>query len=200
MIRSDEEDIAVLLAGLVDDTDGLVRGSDTLDSSLVDTSVANHVWGSKVVHDKLELALAQTLGHLLTNTGSAHLGVEVVGGNAGRGNHITLLTRELLLDTTVEEERNVGVLLSFSNVALLNILLTEPFGQHVAHVLRREGNGESVVSLVLGHGGDVDVLGVREVGRGRAVVVSQKLGDLTNTVGAVVEEEQGVVVYPLSSV
>jgi hypothetical protein len=61
-------------------------------------------------------------------------------------------------------------------------------------VLGREGNGESVVGLVLGHGGNGDVLRVREVGSGGAVVVTQKLSDLTNTVRAVVEEEQGVVV------
>jgi hypothetical protein len=56
-------------------------------------------------------------------------------------------------------------------------------------VLRGEGNGESVVGLVLGHGGDVGVLGVREVGLGRAIVVTKELGDLTDTIGTVVEEE-----------
>jgi hypothetical protein len=56
-------------------------------------------------------------------------------------------------------------------------------------VLRREGDGEGVVGLVLGHGGDVDVLGVREVGLGGAVIVTEELGDLTDTVGTVVEEE-----------
>jgi hypothetical protein len=35
----------------------------------------------------------------------------------------------------------------------------------------------------------VGVLGVREVGLGRAVVVTEELGDLTDTVGTVVKEE-----------
>lgn len=194
MVGSDEEKVVVLLASLVDLANGLVGGSNTLNSSVVDTSVANHVRRSKVVHDELELALANAVGHLLANTGGAHLRVLVVCGDLRRGNHVAHLTGELLLNTTVEEESNVGVLLSLSNVALLEILLAEPFSEDVTHVLRREGNGESVVGLVLGHGGDVDVLGVGEVGLGRAVVVAQKLGDFTDTVRTVVEEEDGVVI------
>lgn len=195
MVGGDEQDVAVLLAGLVDDTDGLVGGSNTLDGSLVDTGVTNHVGGSKVVHDKLEVALAKALGHLVTHGGSAHLGLEVIGGNLGRRDHVADLAGELLLNTTVEEESNVSVLLSLSNVALLNILLAQPLGQHVTHVLGREGNREGVVGLVPGHGGDVDVLGVREFGLGRAVVVTQQLSDLTDTVGTVVEEEESVAIY-----
>ena len=194
MIGSDHEDIVVLDAGLVDLTNGLVGGSDTLNSSLVDTSVTHHVRGSEVVHNEVEVLLSKTLGHLGADLGSAHLGVKIVGSHAGRGNHVTDFAGELLLDTAVEEESDVSVLLSLSNVSLLQVLLGQPFGQDVAHVLGREGNGESVVGLVLGHGGNGDVLRVREVGSGGAVVVTQKLSDLTNTVRAVVEEEQGVVV------
>ena len=182
MIGSDEENVVVLLARLVDLTNGLVSGSDTLDGGLVDTSVANHVGRSKVVHDEVKLALANALGHLSTDLRGAHLGVKVVGGNLGRRDHVTDLSRELLLNTTVEEESNVSVLLSLGNVALLEVLLAQPLGEDVTHVLRREGNGEGVVGLVLGHGGEGDVLRVREVGKRGAVVVTQKLGDFTNTV------------------
>ena len=194
MVGSDEQKVVVLLASLVDLANGLVGGSNTLNSSVVDTGVTNHVGGSKVVHDELELVLANALGHLLANTGGAHLRVLVVGGNLGRGDHVAHLTRELLLNTTVEEEGDMGVLLRLSNVALLNVLLAEPFSEYVTHVLRGEGNGEGVVSLVLGHGGDVDVLGVGEVGLGGAVVVTQELGDFTDTVGTVIEEEEGIVI------
>jgi hypothetical protein len=46
----------------------------------------------------------------------------------------------------------------------------------------------------------VDVLGVREVGLGRAVIVAQQLGDLTDTIRTVVEEEEGIVVCRARSV
>lgn len=194
MVRSDKQSVVVLLARFVDLTNGLVCSGNTLDSGIVDTSVTNHVGRSKVVHDKVELALADTLSRLFTHTRSAHLRVKIVCCDLGRGNHIPDLAGELLLDTTVEEEGDVSIFLGLSNVTLLNILLTEPFSEHVTHVLRREGNGESVVGLVLGHGGDVDVLGVGEVGLRGAVVITQELGNLTNTIRAVVEEEEGIII------
>lgn len=89
----------------------------------------------------------------------------------------------------------MSVLFSLSNVALLEVLLAEPFGQHVAHVLRGESNVESVVSLVLGHGGKRDVLGVGEVRTRGTVIVAHQLGDFTDTIRAVVEEEESIVIY-----
>lgn len=41
MIRGDKEDVASLLASIVDGLDGLVGGSDGLDGGIVDTSVTN---------------------------------------------------------------------------------------------------------------------------------------------------------------
>jgi hypothetical protein len=46
----------------------------------------------------------------------------------------------------------------------------------------------------------VEVAGVGEVGGGRAVIVSEELGDLSDAVGAVVEEEEGIAVCRESSV
>ena len=85
----------------------------------------------------------------------------------------------------------MGVLFSLGNVALGVVFLAQPLGKDVTHVLRRESNGEGVVGLVLGHGGDGDVLGVGEVGARGAVVVTQQLGDLANTIRTVIEEEDG---------
>lgn len=194
MIGGNEENVVVLLSGLEDLTDSLVGGSDTLDSSLVHTSVADHVRWSKVVHNEVELVLTDTLGHLLTNTSGAHLRVEVISGHLGRWDHVADFTGELLLDTAVEEEGNVSILLSLSDVALLKVLLAEPLSQNIAHLLRRESNGESVVGLVLGHGGKGDVLGVREVGARRTVVVAEQLSDFTDTVRTVVEEKDSVII------
>ena len=194
MVCSDKESVVVLFACFVDHTNGLVCSGNTLDSGIVDTSVADHVGRSKVVHDKIELALSDTLRHLFTHTRSTHLRVKIVCSDLGRGNHISDLARELLLDTTVEEEGDVSIFLGLSNVTLLGILLAEPFSKHVTHVLRREGNGESVVGLVLGHGGDMDVLGIGKVGLRGAVVITQELGNLTDTIRAVVEEEESVII------
>lgn len=195
MVGRDKKNVSVLLARLENVANGLVSLSHTFNGSLVNTSVSDHIRRREIVHDKLELALADTLSNLLTHSGSAHLRLEIVCGDARRGDHIPLFTGELLLDTTVEEKGNVSVFFGLGDVALLDALLSEPFSKNVAHMLRRESNGELVIRLVLGHGGDVSVLGVREVWLGGAVVVTEQLGDFTDTVRAVVEEEERVSVY-----
>lgn len=195
VIGGNEQNVVVLLASLIDLANGLVSGSNTLDGGLVHAGVANHVGRGEVVHDKVELLLAKALSHLGTDGSCTHLWVKIVGSNSGRRDHIAGFAREILFDTTVKEESDVSVFLSLSNVALLEVLLGKPFGQHVTHVLRGESNIEGVVSLVLGHGGEGDVLGVGEVGTRGTVMVAQQLGDFTDAIRAVVEEEEGIVIY-----
>lgn len=198
VIGGDEKDVALLLAGIVDLSDGLVGGLNTHESGLVHTSVADHVWRRKVVHDEGKLVLSQTLGHLDGHTIGRHLRGLVVGCDTLVRGHeilrlITSLKLEDLLDTTVEEESDMGVLFCLGNVYLLDVLLTEPLGEDITHVLGLVGNLEGVVSLVLGHGDKVD-LGIGEIGPGRSVDVSEELGDLSDTVGSVVEEEDVVAI------
>ena len=90
----------------------------------------------------------------------------------------------------------MSVFLSLSNVALGNTLLAEPLSENITHALRWEGNWEGVVSLIACHGGNRDILRVVEVWEW-GVVDTQKLGDFTNTIGSVVEEEEGIVIYNL---
>jgi hypothetical protein len=194
VVGSDEESVSVGLASLVNLANSLVGLGHSLDSRLVHTSVANHVRRGEVVHDKLVFALGNTLSHLLGDSHGGHLGLLVVSGDLGRRDHVAVLAIVLHFLATVEEESDVSVLLGLGDVRLLDALLGEPVGEHVVHDLGRKGDGEGEVGLVAGHGGDVDVLGVGEVGLGAAVLVAEKLGDLADTVGAVVEEEDGVVV------
>lgn len=123
MVRRDEQNVSVILASLDDAANRLIRSRNTLSSSLVDTGMTNHIRGSKVVHDEIELVLSESLAHLVADVGGAHLGVLVVCGDLGRGDQVALLARELLLDTAVEEEGDVGVLLRFGDVALLDVFL-----------------------------------------------------------------------------
>ena len=59
------------------------------------------------------LVLLDDLSNLVGDTLDAHTWLFVVGRNLGRRNHVALLILELLLDTAVEEECNVRILLSF---------------------------------------------------------------------------------------
>lgn len=199
MVGGDEKNVVLLLARLVDLPNGLVGGLHSLESSLVDTSVANHVGWCKVVHDEWVLLLLDSLGNLLCDASGAHLWGKIVRGDGLVGGDeilglVTLLEREDLLDTTVEEEGDVGVLLGLGNVDLLDALGTKGLSENITHVLGLESNGEWVVKLVLGHSREPDVLWVCEVRLWRTVDVAEELGDFADTIGAVVEEEDLVVV------
>lgn len=199
VVGSDEENVASLLATLKNLANGLVGGLTADDSGVVDTSVTDHVGRSKVVHDEGELLLAETLDNLVGDAIGRHLRGKIVGSDGLVGGNqilglVASLERENLLDTTVEEEGDVSVLLSLSDVNLLNILLAEPLSENVAHVLGLEGNLERIVDLVLGHGDKGLDLGVLEVRKRRSVDIAKKLGDLADAVGSVVEEEDSIVI------
>lgn len=199
VVGSDEQDVAFLLAGVQNLSNGLISGGTANDSGLVDTGVAHHVRGSKVVHDEGELLLCQTLGNLVGNSIRRHLGSLVVCCNGLVGGNkvlvlVTGLEVEDLLNTTVEEEGDVSVFLSLGNVHLLNVLLSKPLSQNVVHLLGLESNIEGVISLVSSHGNELADLRVGEVGQHGSINISQELSDLSRTIGSVVEEEDGVII------
>lgn len=88
----------------------------------------------------------------------------------------------------------MGVLLGLCHMALFDVFLAEPFGHYVTHVLWCKGDRKWIVELVLRHGRDMDILRIREIGLRRAVYVTKKLGHFADTIRAVVEEEQSVII------
>src|SRR6266550_721363 len=110
MVRCDEEDIAFLLAGLVNLADSLVGSSDPDNGGLVNTGVSNHIRGCKVVHDELELAFRHSLADLLCDARGTHFRCLIIGRNTlVGGNKILLLIpsleREDLLNSSIEKKR-----------------------------------------------------------------------------------------------
>ncbi len=193
VIRGDEEDVTFLLASLVDFSNTFISCGNTDNGSIVVTSVSHHIRRSEIIHDELKFLLLYTLAYLLSNTHSAHLWRLVICGNAlVRWDEILLLVsrfkREDLLNSTVEEESDVSVLLSLSNVDLLDTLGAQGLSKDVTHVLRLETDLEGVVELVLSHRNESDVLWVGEIWQRRAVIISKELSDLAHTIGSVVEE------------
>lgn len=199
VVGSDEQNVAFLLAGVQNLSDSLIGSGTANNGGLVDTGVANHVGGSKVVHDEGELLICQTLDNLVGNSIRRHLRSQIVGCNRlVRGNKILVLVTSLevedLLNTAVEEEGDVGVLFSLGNVHLFNVLLSEPLSQDVVHLLGLKSNIEGVVSLVSGHGNELIDLRVGEVGQHGSINIAEELSDLSCTIGSVVEEENGIII------
>lgn len=199
VIGCDEEDVALLLAALKNLANGLVGGLTADDSSVIDTSMTNHVRRGKVIHDEGEFLLTQALDNLVGDTIGRHLRCKIVGSDRLVGGDeilglITGFEREDLLNTAIEEKGDVSILLGLSDMDLLNVLLAQPLGEDVTHVLGPESNLEGVVALVLSHGDKGLDLGVLEVGKRRSINIAQKLGDLADTVGSIIEEEDGIVI------
>ena len=70
-----------------------------------------HIWRGKVAHDELIFTFLDELCDLVGNTLNTHLRLLIVSRYFRGGDHSPLLSRELLLDTTIEEEGDVRILL-----------------------------------------------------------------------------------------
>ena len=123
MIGGNEESVTALFALLVNLADSLVCLAASNNSRIVYTSVANHVWRSKVVHEELELSFLYPLTQLLCDSHCTHLWLLVVCRDLWTLDELALLVLELNLLTTVEKESDMGVLFGLSNVALTDSLL-----------------------------------------------------------------------------
>jgi hypothetical protein len=131
----------------------------------------HHVGRRKIAHDKLVLVLAHDSSYFVRDAVHAHLGLQVVRCHLGRVDKEPLFVLELLLDAAVEEECHVRVFLRLcvrwsidwmyvyarrrgptSDVRLLDVVLCEPFRQHVRHCLGRVGYREREIGTVARHG------------------------------------------------
>jgi hypothetical protein len=71
----------------------------------------DHIRGCKIAHDELVIAFLEDLGNFISDALDAHLRILVIGGDFGRRDHVPLFGFELLLDASIEKERDVGVFL-----------------------------------------------------------------------------------------
>jgi hypothetical protein len=119
VIGSNAKNVTSLFTSVVNSLDSLVGSSDSNNSSIVITSVTDHVGGSKVAHDEFVVASLDDFGDLVGDTLDTHFRLLVVSSDLGGWDHVSLLALELLLDTSVEEEGNVGVLFGFCLVSIV---------------------------------------------------------------------------------
>ena len=78
----------------------------------------HHVAVGIVGDDEVVFARAYAFHKFFGDPLGAHLGLQVVRGDFGRGNQHSVLAWERLFGAPVEEECDVGVLLGFRNVEL----------------------------------------------------------------------------------
>ena len=75
--------------------------------------MTNHIGGCKIAHDELVVAFLEDLCNFISDALDAHLRILVIGGDFGRRDQVPFFSFELLLHTSVEKERDVGIFLGF---------------------------------------------------------------------------------------
>ena len=140
MVRADEEDAVHLLDRIDCGADALVNALNCFDGSFEHTCVADHIGVGEVDDDDVVLAGSDGCVQLLADFGSAHLGLQVIGSDCRRRNQGPVLILVGFLDTAVEEEGDMGVLLGLGNPELLEAVLGKIFAQGIFDLFLLEGD------------------------------------------------------------
>ena len=149
VIGRDQHLAADLLHGGDHAADAFVEDLDRPRRGCKVAGVADHVAVRKVADDRIVAAGLDRLDQLVGDLVGAHLGLEVVGRDAGRGHEDAILAGIGGLDPPVEEIGNVGVFLGLGDAQLLQAALRKILAETVGHALRRErrGNLREVVAV-----------------------------------------------------
>lgn len=198
VVGGDEGDAAHLGGGLHHVSDALVNGGDSLGCSIIDTGMTDHVAVCVVEDDNVILAGLDALHAVITDLESTHLRLEVIGSDLGGGDQAAVLAGELLLDTAVEEEGDVSILLGLSDAELSQAQVGDILAEDLGQLLLGIGDDHVGHGSVIGGGADVvDVEEALLALEALEVGVNEGAGDLTGTVGAEVHEDDGVALTDL---
>ena len=157
--------------------------------------MADHIAVCEVQDDHVVLAALDALDALVSDLGGAHLRLEVVGGHLRAGDDTAVLALVGSLNTAVEEEGDMSVLLGLGDAQLGLAVLGQVLAQDVLQLNRRisdlaVGHG----GIILGHADVVDLLAAAAALEAGESVVAEDAGHLTGAVGAEVHEDDGVAV------
>ena len=157
--------------------------------------MADHVAVGVVADDGVVLSGLDRRDELVGNLRCAHLRLEVVGGHVGRRHENAVFARIDVLDSAVEEVRDVRVFLGFGDAQLLSSQARNVFAKAVADRLRRERDGKLREFLAIGREAHVSPE-LRHPGAGERAEggVGQRTRDLARAVGAEVHEHDDITV------
>ena len=209
VVGTDEENAVHLLYCLYRSAYALVDPLNCCNCCLDNTCMTYHVRVSEVDDDDIVIVRCDSCVELLGYFGSAHLRLKVVCSNLGGVNKCTILVLVGLLDTAVEEESNVSVLLCLSETKLLQTVSCKILTECVCDLFLLECDelvGDRLIVILeayvcKGHEAvsslkELDALGICcialsccDIGISKA----ESLCYLTCTVGTEVEEDNGVV-------
>ena len=95
----------------------------------------NHVAVGEIQTDKVVLTAQKGCRKLLSDFRSAHLRLQVVGGDFGRGDENAVFVGKGFFAAAVQEERHVGIFLGLGDAQLPQALLRNELADGVGHVV-----------------------------------------------------------------
>lgn len=152
--------------------------------------MADHVGVCVIQNKKVILARGEFFDHEIGDAFGAHFGLQIVGGDFWRGDHLAVFARIRGFDAAVEEVGNVRIFFRFGEAELRHAALAEDLGKDVVHALRRKNNFHTkrvVLYVVLCECGIFDrrVMATVEVVE---VFFKPSAAELAGAVGAKVEK------------
>ena len=169
-----------------------INSRHSLLNCLVNTGMANHIAIGEVEADEIELLRIERRNQLVSHLIGAHLRLQVVGCHLGRRNQNSLLTGELLLTASVQEEGYVGILLGLGNTQLCKSLFRDVLADRIGHVLLVEQDVQPLeLGIVRGHRAVIERHRVHSLLR--HILLRQGDGQLLGPVITVVEEDHHVI-------
>ena len=181
-----------------------------LDRGLDLAGVANHIGISKVHDDHIERSFFCRLHNCIGNSGSTHLRLQIVRRHLRGWHHNAVLSREWLLDSSVEKICHVRVLLGLGHPQVPHVQPAHDVGQNVRHRLWRNHDRQAEVLVIPRHADIMQILrhpvarhrGIEILRAGQIAaalfveptVTRERPRNLPNTVRAEIEADAGVVI------
>ena len=193
MVRRDADLAADFLDGSDEAANAGVNRLNSLDDCREDTRMTDHVAVRVVEDDEVVLLGTDGLADLVRDLDGAHLRLEVIRSDLRARDEDAVLALVRLLDAAVEEERDVRVLLRFSDAELREAVVLDDLAERLVDVLRRKSDRCIHAVLVLGERSERDLeilIALEAVER----LVDERMRELASTIRAEVEEDGAVAI------
>ena len=193
MVGSKQHSAACCQHGVRHLAHGIVHGLHSFYRSAENAGVAHHVAVGKVENDHIVLAAFNALYAFLGHQRGAHLGLQVISGHLGAGDHAAVFARVRGFHTAVEKEGDMGVFFGFGNAKLRFAVFAQILAQHIGKLYR------GISHLHIGHGGIILChahIMHREAAKAALEacesIICENAGHLAGTVRAEVHKDHGI--------
>ena len=143
------------LGGSHDFAHAVVERFHRFDGGGQHAAVPDHVAVGEVAQNHVETLGGEAVEDVLAHLRRAHFGLQIVGGDFGRGHEDALFAGIGLFTAAAEEVGNVRIFLGFGNAQLADALGGQVFAQAVADAFLGKQHREVVLAAVAGERGEI---------------------------------------------